>query len=176
MYRDEDEDSVIRSLHGFAAKTAKTYGDGRMRYYGLSDEDVRQEVLLACVELNREWKPREWREGDTMAEETNHRTYCSRWGRVRAWGNIKRKYGRNLRHTDSMRLKVSSACAEEDARTDEPQFLKAEEAERRERITNEIVRLLFGDCYGGLSPLNYRKTDTSTYTRVCHVGFYAHVL
>ena len=94
----DEETKLIGSLMGFAIRTAKELQAEVPNRYGLLFEDYKAEVLLACVHLGREWKPRMPSEGRKDEDETSKRTYCWRLAKVRAKSQIERKYGKNLRH------------------------------------------------------------------------------
>lgn len=94
----DDETKLIGSLMGFAMRTAKELQAEMPSRYGLLFDDYKAEVLLACVHLGREWKPRTPSEGHMDEDETSKRTYCWRLAKVRAKSQIERKYGENLRH------------------------------------------------------------------------------
>ena len=100
----DNENKLIGSLMSFAMRTAQELQTEVPRRYGLDFEDYKSEVLLACVHLGREWKPRTPSEGRMDEDETSKRTYCWRLAKVRARSQIERKYGKNLRH---LRMSIS---------------------------------------------------------------------
>lgn len=101
----DNENKLIGSLMSFAMRTAQELQTEVPRRYGLDFEDYKSEVLLACVHLGREWKPRTPSEGRMDEDETSKRTYCWRLAKVRARSQIERKYGKNLKH---LRMSLSN--------------------------------------------------------------------
>ena len=94
----DEENKLIGSLMGFAVRTARELQVEVPSRFGLDFEDYKSEVLLACVHLGREWKPRTPSKGRMDEDEASKRTYCWRLAKVRAKSQIERKYGKNLRH------------------------------------------------------------------------------